>query len=81
MPSPFSFAVRRSELHSPEGTLSIEDKQQPVCSMCCSGWAESPAGRRGGERLYSWFIYLDSRRASWGLVRAEKVVVLGFSGI
>ena len=42
MPKPFSFAVRRSELHSPEGTLSIEDKQ-PVFSMCCSGWAESPA--------------------------------------
>ena len=39
LPSPFSFPVRRSALHSPEGTVSIEERGAivgPLCSMCSS---------------------------------------------
>lgn len=55
MPAPFSFAVRRSEQHSPEGTISIEElttvgggsgPAQPVCSMSSTGRAQGPAEDR-----------------------------------
>lgn len=41
-PQPFCFAVRRSELHSPEGTVSIETGAEPVPTMVAQTEASWP---------------------------------------
>ncbi|CAE7382352.1 susA, partial [Symbiodinium sp. CCMP2456] len=41
-PQPFCFAVRRSELHSPEGTVSIEKGGEPVSTMVAQTEASWP---------------------------------------
>ncbi|CAK9094777.1 Uncharacterized protein SCF082_LOCUS44533 [Durusdinium trenchii] len=72
MPAPFSFAVRRSEQHSPEGTISIEElttvgggsgPAQPVCSMSSTGRmsfalnASTSVSFSGDVHLHAWLAH------------------------
>eukprot|EP00435_Cladocopium_sp_Y103_P057703 s1780_g20.t1 len=83
LPAPFSFAVRRSELHSPEGTLSIEElasggstPSQPVCSMSSVGHAQSvtfdlnastTVSFSGDVHLHAWLAHQFSGQSGSSL--------------
>ncbi|CAJ1376055.1 unnamed protein product [Effrenium voratum] len=69
LPSPFSFAVRRSTLHGPEGTVSIEEQEgikTPVLSMCSTGQtshmsfalnASTNVSFAGEVHLHAWLAH------------------------
>lgn len=88
LPAPFSFAVRRSELHSPEGTLSIEEEatggstpSQPVCSMSSVGHAQSvtfdlnastTVSFSGDVHLHAWLAHQFSGQSGSSLALVSR---------
>lgn len=88
LPAPFSFAVRRSELHSPEGTLSIEEEatggstpSQPVCSMSSVGHAQSvtfdlnastTVSFSGDVHLHAWLAHQFSGQSGSNLALVSR---------